>query len=127
MKRGSLRLGPSCRQFFANGRGRVADLVHCALQLVPRNAECLQPILDLETLDHVDLAAIGLIFLGQVVHFHLPDCEGNVIELGQFLERPLTVSQRTDVGTRPQAAVTSSGTGLNPTRFNNLDAGNKWY
>src|SRR5690348_2643284 len=54
--------------FLANGPCRVSYLVHRALQVCLRSAERLRPVLPLEILAHVDLAAIGLLSLGEVVH-----------------------------------------------------------
>ena len=55
-------------QLLANGCSRVSDLIDRALQFVPGDPESLEPILDLEVLAHVDLAAIRLISLGEVIH-----------------------------------------------------------
>src|SRR5882724_5969220 len=65
--RGAL-LRSSDAQFLANGCGRVSHLLHGPLQFILRNAESLQPVLDLEILAHVDLAAIGLVSLREVIH-----------------------------------------------------------
>jgi hypothetical protein len=63
-------------EFFTNGGGRVADLVDGLLQFVLRHAQGLGPVLDLEILVHVDLRAVALVFLGEIVHAFL-HCEIN--------------------------------------------------
>src|SRR4051794_9100701 len=68
----AIRLRASHAQFLANGCGRVSYLLHGPLQFILRNAESLQPVLDLEILAHVDLAAIGLVSLREVIHLSSP-------------------------------------------------------
>ncbi len=56
---GAHALGALPRQFLADGGGGIADLVDGLLQLLLRYAERVRPVLDLEGLVHVDLAAVS--------------------------------------------------------------------
>ena len=53
---------------FAHRSRGVADLVDCTLQFLAQHAEVSRQVLHLVVLAHVDLAAVGLISLREVIH-----------------------------------------------------------
>jgi hypothetical protein len=59
--------GLNC-ELLSNGRGAIADLVDRFLQFFFRDVQMLGSTLDFVLLVHVDLAAVGLALILQIVH-----------------------------------------------------------
>ena len=57
-------------QFFADGRGRIPDLIDCSLQFFPTNSEVFNPMLNLHCAIHVDVIAQRRCFI------HMTTCPG---------------------------------------------------